>query len=272
MKLKRITLILVIFACIVPITYYGILIIDKLKSKTPISQSNNEKIFSDKVYTNISCTRTTRLENKPVYDRALSFIGEKYLMWDEEYFSNTNSWSFFPSQLVNCIKIEEKNVKNTTGEEGYFIFNDDKIKDNYYPITIDVDYKYNDEAVNALLLVHEITHVQQYLDFLNNKPELSCIDKEVEAFYAQWKFYSFQFPESTKSIDLRIQNDDDLNPQLKIIRDIIKLHTSNIEKMETECLFGPGKSNVEKCVDDIDKSSIKKLLLQNDVYIKQCNL
>lgn len=271
MKLKRIKSILVIFACIVPITYYGILIVDKLKSKTSTTQTNNEKIINNKEDTHLSCTRTTRLENKPVYDRALSFIGEKYSGWDKEYLTGTNSWSSFPSQLVNCIKIEEKNVKNTTGEEGYFIFNDEKIKDNYFPITVDEEYKYNDEAVNALILVHEITHVQQYIDSFNGKPEISCIEKEVEAFYAQWNFYRFQYPEIRKSMDLRIQNDNELNPQLQIIRSIQDLLTHNINSLD-KCFNGKDELDSGKCAENVQKSLIKGILFEDEYYIKQCKL
>jgi len=45
------------------------------------------------------CTRTTRLENKPPYDRALSLIEEKYNLWEKSG-EGKGSWYFFPSQLV----------------------------------------------------------------------------------------------------------------------------------------------------------------------------
>lgn len=236
------------------------------------NKANVEKNVKKEEPKIISCTRTTRLENKPVYDRALSFIGEKYSLWDKEYLNGEESYSYFPSQLVNCIKINEGNLRNTTGGEGYFIFNGDEIKENYFPITVDQDYSYNDEAVNALLLIHEITHVQQYIDSFNKGIKLSCLDMEVDAFYTQLRFYSFQFPETRKSMDLRIQNDKDLNPQLQIIKNIQDQMWLNFDERTNGFFNSSGKSDHEKYLENFDKNIIKKLLLKNDSYKEECNL
>ena len=270
MKFKKNILSLFVLGLTVLLAYFGVAIFDIQRQKPNPTQTEEEKGTIKKVATDASCTRTKRLENKPVYDRALSFIGEKYGLWDKEYLNGEDSYSYFPSQLVNCIKIDEGNLKNTTGEEGYFIFHGDQIKENYYPITVDVDYGYNDEAINALLLVHEITHAQQYIDFLNGKPEISCIDKEVDAFHSQWNFYKFQFPETRKTIDLRIQNDKNLNPTLQVLKAIQEEISLHFDKRESECLYGSGKTDVGKCVDKFDKNLIKNLLLQDEFYQKQC--
>lgn len=216
----------------------------------------------------ISCTRITRLNNKPPYDRALSLIQEKYNSWDKNN-EDLKEWFFFPSQLANCIKIVEGDVRNTSGIEGYFKFNSDEIQEDYFPIVVDKDYSYVDDSINSLILIHEITHVQQFLDTLNNIDTLSCIDKEAEAYYAQWVFYGMQFPETRKSIDYRIENDSELHPQLRIIQSI-KNHL-NLDGVRNECLYGAGKEN-PKCISDYRKNEIKKLLLQDDYYLKQCKL
>lgn len=269
MKYKNVVILLVIVSLLF---CFGFFVFGKLKLDNPLTKIEEDTDLVDNMEKQVSCSRTTRLDNKPVYDRALSFIEEKYKPWDEEFLGGLYSYSTFPSQLTNCIKIDEDNLRNTTGEEGYFIFNGDQIKENYYPITVDVDYKYNDEAINALLLVHEITHVQQYIDFLNGKPEVSCIDKEAEAFLSQWKFYKFQFPETRKTIDLRIQNDKDLNHTLQIIETIQKQITLRFDERKNECLNNSAKLSVEDCIDEFDKTLIKDLLLEDDTYKKQCNL
>lgn len=220
--------------------------------------------------TKIDCDRTTRLENKPAFDRALSLIEERYKMWEDSD-EDIGSWYFFPSQLVNCIQIVEEDLSKDAGLEGYFIFNSDEIKNNYFPIVVDNDYKYSDESVNSLLLIHEITHVHQYLNSLNNKDELSCIDKEVEAFYAQWKFYGIQFPEARKSIDLRIENDKDLHPQLQMIREIKNLILSTFEESKETCWNSDGK-NDPNCIDNYRKKEIKSMLLKDDYYKSQCGI
>ena len=213
-----------------------------------ISERHNQTLEENIV---VGCDRTSRLENKPAFDRALSLIGERYKMWEDSG-ENIGSWYFFPSQLVNCIQIVEKDLNNNSGLEGYFIFNGEDIKNNYFPIVVDVGYKYSDESINSLLLTHEITHVYQYLNSINNNDELSCIDKEVDAFYAQWKFYGIQFSEARKSIDLRIENDENLHPQLQMISQIKNLLFETFEDSRNYCLYGEGK-NDPNCIDDYRK-------------------
>ena len=238
------------------------------KTNNKPSQIENEVTAKD-----VGCTRTTRLTNDPVYDRALSIIEEKYKTWEQGGKSNYGTWHFFPSQLVNCIKVVEGNVRNTTEAEGYFIFYDTAIKDNYFPITVDKDYFDADEIVNALLLVHEITHVRQYLDSLNNKDQLSCIDKEVEAFDAAYNFYRWQFGETEKTLKLRIQYDEELNPQLQTIKTITDYFLSiPLISLNELC---KGESPGDTCSDRITanrRQKIKDIISQDEGYKKQCNL
>lgn len=214
------------------------------------------------------CTRTTRLDNKPPYDRALSLIEEKYKLWEESG-EKPGSWYFFPSKLVNCIKVIESNVKKETGAEGQFTFNDSEIKENYFPITVDEEYSYADDPINSLILVHEITHVEQYIKSFSKKDNLSCIDKEVEAFYAQLKFYSIQFSETRKSIYYRIENDNNLHTQLKILS--ILLNNSDLNEVRNVCVYGEGRNDIN-CIDNYRKNEIKQMLLQDEFYKKQCEL
>ncbi|HUQ84896.1 MAG TPA: hypothetical protein VM077_01100 [Candidatus Limnocylindrales bacterium] len=233
------------------------------KNDTKVQLDANEKIVKK-----LGCTRKTRLDNKPPHDRALSLIEEKYKLWEKSG-EGKGSWYFFPSELVNCIKVIESDVRNKTGAEGHFIFNDSKIKENYFPITLDKDYSYADDSINSLILVHEITHVEQYINSLNKSDGLTCIDKEVEAFYAQWKFYGIQFPEARKSIDYRIENDKDLHPQLQMLS-VLK-NNFDIDGVSTECFYGSGKNDTE-CIDKYRKNEIKQILVQDDFYRTQCKL
>lgn len=211
------------------------------------------------------CSRESRLDNKAPFDRALSLIEEKYQLWE----STNTKFNYFSSNLVNCIKINVGNVKRSTGAEGFFEIGNKEIKQNYYPITVDTDYNYNDDILNALLLVHEITHVRQFIDKMNDKQSLSCIDQETEAFYAQFQFYSYQFPEVRKSMDLRIKNDKDLHPQLAMIVNL--RDNMDLDGVRKQCLYGDGKDN-ENCIDNYRKNEIKQMLLNDNFYRKECNL
>lgn len=235
------------------------------KNNLGVLKNNGSQKPTDNTAIKAGCTRTSRLDNAPVYDRALSIIQEKYTVWEKDK-NSYGTWYFFPSQLVNCIKIIEDNSLNNSKEQGYFVFNDKDIKENYFPIYVSRDYQEADDLVAALLLVHEITHVQQYIDKLNDKPELSCIDKEVYAFDASFEFYRFQFDESGKSLQLRIQYDDKLHPQLTIIKTIMEEYSANLLSRG-----GLSNGNIGN-IDEWRRNIIKNIVIQDESYQKQCNL
>ncbi|MBP7875834.1 hypothetical protein KA012_02450 [Candidatus Woesebacteria bacterium] len=216
----------------------------------------------------IGCDRTSRLENKPAYDRALSLIQERYKMWEDNG-EKIGSWYFFPSQLVNCIHVVDEDLSRDSGLEAYFIFNSKDIKNNYFPVVVDKNYQYSDETVNSLILVHEIIHVYQYLEELKNENQIPCFDKETEAFYAQMQFYSIQYPEARKSIDFRIDNDQDLHPQLQMIKAIKSLELTTFQDLREKCLYGDGKDE-KYCIDTFRKNSIREMLKLDDYYKSQC--
>jgi hypothetical protein len=217
----------------------------------------------------LGCTRTTRLENDPQYDRALSLIHQKLDGWNPY---NDPSMNYFPpASLVNCIKVVEGDVASTTGAEGFFEVNSENIKPNYFPVTVDEGYSYVDDLLNALIILHEITHVEQYIDEMNGEKELSCFDKEVEAFYASWKFIGILHSEEWKSITMRLENDDELHPQLQIV-DAIKSKTlENFERDRQMCLYGEGKDD-PFCVDNNRKQALREMLMEDDFYRRQCEI
>lgn len=225
---------------------------------------SEEKVDPSATPSQISCTRTTRLENDPQYDRALSLIqqrvSENSKWWDKYGEDKDLRFKHFPSELINCIKISEDSSKNTSGIEGYFTFNDEEIKADYYPITVSDGYRYADDITTALLLSHEITHVQQYINERNNKGALSCIDMEINAFIAQQDFYTILNTEEIDSGYHRIQNDKSLHPQLQM------MNTMQTINRESGCAFEGG------CLDLNLRSSLRKILTEDSVYRKQCEL
>jgi hypothetical protein len=152
-------------------------------------------------------------------------------------------------------------VANTEGAEGYFTFNSKDIKPNYYPIAVDKNYFLTDDVLTALLLSHEMTHVQQYIDQLNSKPSLSCYDKEVEAFSAQLAFYTTLNTEENSSVLDRIQHEKNLNPQLQLLSTMFELNRSTA----SEC-------NGELFTDCNQQQFLVKLQdLIHETYKKECS-
>ena len=215
------------------------------------------------------CTRTTRLKNEPQYDRALSLIqqriDENNKWWDEYGEKANHRFRHFTPELVNCIKITEESIEKSAGIEGYFTFNSKDTTTDYYPITVSSDYNFADDIVTALLLSHEITHVQQYIDTLDGKNTLSCIDSEIDAFIAQLDFYVTLNSEEINSVYYRIQGDENLHSQLQILDWMM---TTN---RDSSCLMFDLK-DYKNCSDANLTNELKKMLTENSYYRKQCGL
>src|SRR5437762_1363355 len=61
----------------------------------------------------LSCTRTARLPNDPLFDRALSVIAEK-----TQFERTLDMFPYFPASLINCIKVNTSSVHTQNGAEG----------------------------------------------------------------------------------------------------------------------------------------------------------
>ena len=240
----------------------------------------------------ISCTRTTRLDNLPQYDRALSLIQQRIVV-NLEQFKNNKSYIFtyFPPELVNCIKIIEEEPNQTDEFEGYFKFNGSDTKSDYFPIVVNSKYVRSDDMLIALLLSHELTHVQQYLDSVNNLKAFSCVDGEVDAFLASIRFYRNGFNnEEFRSIRIRIDEvlnrtntersikySNQFDDQLLMLDAIDNLYLSPDSKCKfdnigsSESIYDIFKSH-QDCVDAEAPILLKKMIEESDQYIKQCNL
>lgn len=248
------------------------------KINTRINDESKDKTTSAKNEPTIEvgCTRNARLENEPKFDRALSLVHEK-VRQGEEHRSVWTSYNYFPAQLTNCIKVETKNVEAETRAEGYFDPNSNEIKPNYFPIYIDyASYNWADDLTTALLLTHEITHVQQYINYSSIDPEYkykplldpkntaTCFNNEVAAFYAQLLFFNQLNEEEKKSLNLRIQNDKELHPQLKMLQTLQK--SLNAQIIDDCDVYN------HECIMRKINWKILTILEESGAYDEQCSL
>lgn len=221
------------------------------------------------VASTMGCTRTTRLENLPQYDRALSLINQRVQdnidFWGKFGKSEKDKeqmFKFFPANITNCIKVKEAKLNKST--EGFFVLNSKEIKPDYYPVTVDTSYMFTDDALTAMLLVHEITHVQQYLDSVNGKHELSCLDDEVNAFMSELDFYTLLNTEENSSVWLRMQQVDNIHPQIEMLKNMIQINQSRPDSL---CDFVD-----KKCRDNYLSANLKKAISEDPDYKKECNI
>lgn len=114
----------------------------------------------------------------------------------------------FPPNLVNCIFIKEEDIDDKSGIEEYFALDSDKIKNNYFPITVDKDYKEADDIVTDLLIAHEMAHVQQILVGTPMSPRNECLRAKADVFVTQWMLFGNLGIEEMGSVNARIERDD----------------------------------------------------------------
>lgn len=204
----------------------------------------------------VTCTRATRLENQPQYDRALSLINQRLSS------TKLSTYKQFPAGLTNCIEIIEEITDKSSNIEGYFYLNSEDIKSNYYPIVVNVRYQEADDVVIALLLIHEINHVQQYMDIQNGKTSLSCVETEIESFLAQRDFWAYLNTEEAQSLLSRNKSDDSLHPQIKTLFSMLGTHPESGCKDFWDF----------KCYDDHVHNELEQIIISDSYYRKQCNL
>lgn len=250
-------------------------------AKKGIINKNDKKITGVKPK-EIFCSRKLRLDNQPQYDRALSLIQQRLITNKKRFkYNNRAIFTYFPSDLVNCIKIIEEAPNDKNDFEGYFKFNGSKIKENYYPIVVNSKYVESDDVLIALLLSHEMTHVQQYINSVNNKKAFSCIDNEVDAFLASRQFYiSGLNNEEMSVVSLRINetiDNDRIDPrsfdnQLIMLNVIQNLYSSPQSKCKKVNVSSDEWNESINCIDKEVPVLLKQIIENDDYYKKQCNL
>ena len=274
---KKKFLVLISIILILIVFVLGRSFIGKINTRTNDALKDKTTSVKNELTVETRCTRNARLENEPKFDRALSLVYEK-VRQGEEHRSVWTSYNYFPAQLVNCIKVDTKNVKAEIEAEGYFDINNNDIKPDYFPITIDaVTYEYSDDLTTALLLVHEITHVQQYIMrpscYKEGKFKLGevvtscegfCLNNEVAAFYSQLLFINQLNDEEKKSLYFRIENDKELHPQLEMLQTLQKSLNSQI--------IGDCDVYNHECIMRKINWKIQTILEESGAYDEQCSL
>lgn len=279
-------LVLLVISIILNISFF----VNKQQTKTT-KENNSSETKNNKASSKLGCSRIIRLDNEPQYDRALSLIQQRLKEHNKTYKSKDDSYyyKYFSPELVNCIKIIEATPKKRDDFEGYFILNSEEIKPDYYPIIVNSKYVESDDIGIVLLLSHELTHVQQYINAVNNKKETSCLDNEANAFMATRMFYIF---------GLNFQETGMVDERIKTLKSLSNKKGTGIESYYQNYMYtsfdtpftmidlvqklvGESKcqtmENIEKglvsdCLDSDIHNKLKEIIKNDSYYKKQCGL
>ncbi len=181
----------------------------------------------------------------------------------------------------NCIYIEYRDLGGT-GTEGYFTFSKDSDPQRL-EIYVDTKYQSKDELLTSLLLVHELTHVEQYISRLHESSSPNahiCFMDEVDAFYNEL-LLSLNFnPEETESLRSRISEfyrSTGTTPTATLsgsnyesIVYLSQLQTDGYTHCKKSNVIGTDNFGV--CVTNQVKESLLKEVMNTEVYKQQCEL
>lgn len=192
-----ISIVILLLALISYLTFNYLGIFKKQSLKNPSLNINNQKQGS--------CTRTEPFSLDPQFNKALDLIAQRSKSAEElenkNKLSSTNVPRFFPAlDSRNCLNIlySDNMPKNSNAW-----FDSESSTSNNLIIKIIPEYKDQniDNLVMAMLLAHELVHVQQYFD-IKTGAKMTCVEQEADAFNRQLSFLAIL----NKDEQLKIMN------------------------------------------------------------------
>lgn len=250
-------------------------------------KSDNTEIKNDSEPT--LCSRDTPYKTNPEFDRGLSLLYQRI----EENKNNSTVPEDLKSiidimlQIRNCLNVQYGENASDNETEGFFVFDPESSSEN---LQVFVNKKYSDydDALTALLLVHEITHAAQFVNFKFNNIDISCVDKEVEATRMEFRLLrSFKYTENT-SIQARIAYEEEkgrklgasfINKRMEVfgleaVNQLLVLQNKILNKCEAENVGKNGSDvvNIFECAGKIETGFVKDYIVENPFYKEQCDL
>lgn len=153
----------------------------------------------------IVCIRKTGYEIPEEFRRSLSLITQRFDQAGEE---RAKIWSSFIKRVENCLNIQyakpgDENFTNDSNTEGMFTFYPSQSMERF-DIIISPRYSVKDDLLTAVLLVHEISHVRDFINDQKDGEPIGCFETEGVAFSTQNYFASILNQEEVNSINARV--------------------------------------------------------------------
>lgn len=177
----------------------------------------------------VTCTRSQPYPMEPEFERVLSLILQRV--------ENTEDGDIIKN-IKNCLSIEYAASENEMdGAEGSFLFYKGQSLDKL-DILVSPKYKFKDDLVTSILLIHEITHASIYsLTFQGY--DVNCFEDEATAYAMQRSFINNSLnDEEKKSLNARLQTDS--TPEI-----------ANLKYVFNGIDESPGSDYIEKSINFI---------------------
>lgn len=215
--------------------------------------NNKSSNINDTKNSNPLCLRTQPYIMAPEFVRAVSLLKQRGAE------AKNSAMAIYLS--YNCLDIQYSDLSKI-GAEGYFLF-DPNSSTQDIKVYVSNDYKSYDDILTAVLLAHELRHVNQFLEIhlaeYKNRI-ISCVHKEVQAFSVELDFINNLNQEERSSLYLRLVNNPNKNSAYQGILQLLAIRNGAAD------LCG----NDFKCYNDNVLQKIRTMVLDNPFYQKQC--
>lgn len=212
----------------------------------------------------LDCKKSTPYVLDSEFNRVLDLIAQRLDIEKNygTYWGNAYNYR-------NCLDIQYSEQNKELGAEGLFFAEDPKLQD--LKILISSDYKTYDDLTISTILIHELTHVGQYINEKINKTKSDCFGGEAEAFTSQAIFLSSLNKEEVRSIYSRIRENVNVNPAFAILL--------GIEQKQTEAYNACNRLKIEnnlttpqfnECVWTGTKNKLEVEIKADKYYQEQC--
>lgn len=212
----------------------------------------------------LSCKRPNPYSSEKEFTRALDLIAQRL---DIEKNYGTYWGNAF--NYRNCIEVQYSQDIKELGAEGLFIAEDPSLQD--IKILMNPSYKSFDDLSIATVLIHELTHVGQYVNEKVNKTKSDCFGSEAEAFTSQAIFLSQLNKEEVRSIYARIRDNVQANPAFNILLGIEQKQAEAFkacDRLKTENNLTQTQFN--ECVWTGTKNKLEVEIKADPFYQEQC--
>lgn len=224
------------------------------------SSSKEEKKEEAK---SVVCTKKEPYKLSPEFERARSLRIQRM---QESGFNVDFSW-------YNCINIVYSDLE---GSEGMFKFDEKSSLDNL-TVYVDNSYKSKDDLLTAMLLSHEFTHLNQFIEKATKNTSLSCVESEIAAHKAESLLFSTFNMQEKLAIVNRVRNiesdsysDARTLDTLKGIKDILEFDGESIQYCKKK--YKQGSSEFANCWNNYIDLKLREYITSNKAYITQCHL
>lgn len=230
---------------------------------------SNSNLISDTSDNTNECSRTEPYSMPSEFQRARSLRKQRINEARQKIGMSKLNEDFY-----NCIDIEYKDL-NKENAEGMFYFDQNSSLERLV-IYVDSSYKAKDDLLTAILLSHEFTHITQLIRD-EKAEELSCIEKEGEAFYNQLRFILTLNREERSSLYSRLKlysKGQYKNPKVvSMFETIINLLEFNMEVANVcQKKYKTDTRDFTVCLGDGLKEKIDNMIESSSYYKKQCNI